>query len=173
MWLTVTPPLHVALWGVWVTTPDVSPDQAIVRVATTVENSGSADAAGEVRVTVLSQTGKPVTTGEAAAFEVAPGTATVVTQHLTVKRPKLWSVDEPSLYTAHVEVLSGGKTLDCTETTFGIRTFSFNARSGFILNGRTMKLKGGCMHHDNGPLGAATIDRAEVRRVEIHEGQRL
>ncbi|KAB2824522.1 MAG: glycoside hydrolase family 2, partial [Paludibacter sp.] len=60
-----------------------------------------------------------------------------------------------------------GKVVDQQTTTFGIRSIEFSAEKGFLLNGENVLLKGGCMHHDNGPLGAATIDRAEERRVEL------
>jgi beta-galactosidase len=65
------------------------------------------------------------------------------------------------------EISAGGRVLDREVTTFGIRTISFDVANGFLLNGKPLKLKGGCLHHDNGPLGARAYDRAEERRVEL------
>jgi beta-galactosidase len=88
-------------------------------------------------------------------------------QQLTVNTPALWSVDAPNLYKAITEITTDNGYTDRMETTFGIRTFSFDAKDGFRLNGQPLKIKGGCVHHDNGPLGARAYDRAEERRVEL------
>src|SRR5208282_945166 len=97
-----------------------------------------------------------------------PGQETrAVEQDMEVRSPKLWSPDSPELYWAEIEIAAAGKTLDRTWTRFGIRRIEVDAENGFRLNGKALKLKGGCMHHDNGPLGSAAIDRAEERRVEL------
>lgn len=91
---------------------------------------------------------------------------------LTVKSPLLWSVDSPYRYTARISLLDAAKSeLDAIVIPFGIRTISFSVDKGFLLNGKPMKLRGGCVHHDNGLLGAAAIDRAEVRKVELMKAQ--
>jgi beta-galactosidase len=84
-----------------------------------------------------------------------------------LRPPKLWSQENPSLYRAEVEVFLRGEIVDHSSTTFGIRKIEVDAEGGLRLNGEAVKLKGGCMHHDNGVLGAATIDRAEERRVQL------
>ena len=71
------------------------------------------------------------------------------------------------LYKAITEIKSGDKIIDRVETSFGIRSIRFDANKGFLLNGKRVILKGGCIHHDNGPLGAAAIDRAEERKIEF------
>ena len=88
-------------------------------------------------------------------------------QNISVNSPELWSIDSPVLYTAKSEVYADDNLVDRVETKFGIRTIQFDAVNGFRLNGVPMKLKGGCYHHDNGPLGAKSYDRAEERRVEL------
>ena len=88
-------------------------------------------------------------------------------QSLTINSPDLWSTDTPTLYKAISEIYSKDILVDKVETIFGIRTIKFDAVDGFRLNGISMKLKGGCYHHDNGPLGAKSYDRAEERRVEL------
>ena len=86
---------------------------------------------------------------------------------MEVKSPPLWSTDSPVLCDADVELLVGGQVVDTTTATFGIREIKFTAENGFTLNGCTVKLRGGCLHHDLGPLGSALFDRAEERRIEL------
>ncbi|HET6559072.1 MAG TPA: glycoside hydrolase family 2 TIM barrel-domain containing protein, partial [Prolixibacteraceae bacterium] len=90
-----------------------------------------------------------------------------LTQVIEVNTPARWSIETPNLYNAVSEIKYNGKMVDQKTTTFGIRSIEFSAEKGFLLNGERVLIKGGCMHHDNGPLGAATIDRAEERRVEL------
>jgi len=92
---------------------------------------------------------------------------TQTVQDIAVRSPRLWSPDTPYLYKAQVTVFVNGKAEDMTTSSFGFRTISFNAENGFRLNGKEIELKGGCVHHDNGILGAAAIDRAEERRIEL------
>jgi beta-galactosidase len=90
-----------------------------------------------------------------------------ISQTVSVSHPQLWSPESPYLYHAETDILQGEKNIDHIVTDFGIRSISITADKGFLLNGKSIKLRGGCMHHDNGPLGSATIDRAEERRVEL------
>jgi len=164
-WLSVTDPIYVPTSGVFVTTPQVSKDKAMVKISSEVCNSTGADADVVVRTRVLNPKGKTVQTTESQLH--LPGNQThTVEQTVEVRSPKLWSPDSPELYSAEVEIVAAGKTLDNASTYFGIRKIEVDAENGFRLNGQMLKLKGGCMHHDNGPLGSATIDRAEERRVE-------
>jgi beta-galactosidase len=165
-WLTVTDPIHVPTWGVFVTTPEVSKEKAVVKVASEVRNNTGAEADVIVRASVLNQKGKTVETRES-NVRLAGNETRSVEQLIEVRSPRLWSTDSPELYSAKIEILAAGKTLDTTSTPFGIRKIEVDATNGFRLNGQMLKLKGGCMHHDNGPLGAAAFDRAEERRVEL------
>ena len=81
--------------------------------------------------------------------------------------PSLWSIDEPNLYYAKVSVLINDKIVDGLTTHFGIRSIKADAQNGFTINGKPVEMIGGCIHHDNGPLGAAAIDRAEERKIEM------
>lgn len=166
VWLTAVDPIHVPTWGVFVTTPEVSKDKAVVKIATEVRNSTGAEADVVVRSHVLNAKGKAVQTAES-KLRLPANELRNVEQSVEVKAPKLWSPDSPELYSAEVEIVAAGKTLDKTSTSFGIRKIEVDATNGFRLNGQILKLKGGCVHHDNGPLGSATIDRAEERRVEL------
>lgn len=166
VWLTVTNPVHVDLWGTYVTTPQVSESEAIVAVCTSVKNEGTADAQIEVVSSLLDAEGNRV--GETSTvLPVAKDSVVVYEQTLSVASPVLWSVENPYLYTLATEVMVDGKLVDNYETVTGIRSFEFNAKKGFILNGNQVKIKGVCMHHDLGCLGAAVNTRAIKRQLEI------
>lgn len=88
-------------------------------------------------------------------------------KEVTVPDAKLWNAESPTLYTARVELKKDGKVVETREVEFGIRTLAWNAQQGFLVNGEPTLLKGGCVHHDNGILGAAEYDDAAIRRIEI------
>jgi beta-galactosidase len=90
-----------------------------------------------------------------------------ITQTIQISKPMLWTPETPHLYQAQIQVLKDKKVLDDTKTAFGIRSIKFTAENGFQLNGKTVKLNGGCVHHDNGCLGAAAFDRDEERKIEL------
>ena len=125
---------------------------------------------GDVEITVVNQIYSPdglVVSQSESTIQTISGKNTEAEQLLEVITPARWSVDSPNLYKAVTEIRFNGKTVDQKTTTFGIRSIEFSVEKGFLLNGERVLLKGGCMHHDNGPLGSAAIDRAEERRVEL------
>ena len=168
--LTTAAPLHVPLWGVAITTPQISPQSATVSVVTTVTNGRAADCDFTLQVRLHGPTGRVVQTGEVAEH-LAANSQTDVPMNLEIKYPTLWSPETPNLYRAEVTVLVDGQPVDYTESEFGVRTLHFSVADGFTLNGQPVKLRGACVHHDNGPLGSAAIDRAEERRVELLKSQ--
>ena len=135
-------------------------------MVTIVENGRNAETAITLRIKLRGSTGRTLQTGETNVHLAAGGHAEVPLA-LEVKSPPLWSTDIPLLCQAGVELLVGGKVVDATTAAFGIREIKFSVEKGFTLNGVSVKLRGGCMHHDNGPLGSEAIDRAEERRVEL------
>ena len=165
-WLTVTDPVHVPTWGVFVTTPEVSKEQAIVKITSEVRNASPAAADVVVRARVVDAKGKTVKATER-KLNLPANETRPVEQTLEVRSPKLWSLEAPELYSAEVEIVAARKTVDAVSTRFGIRKIEVDAERGFRINGQMLKLMGGCIHHDNGPLGAAAIDRAEERRIEL------
>ena len=165
-WLTVTEPVHVPTWGVFVTTPEVASNKAVVKITSEIRNASQAKANVVVRVRVLDAEGNTVKKGES-KLRLPANETRQAQQTLEVRSPKLWSPDSPELYSAEVEIVAARKTVDMVSTRFGIRKIEVDAEHGFRVNGQMVKLKGGCVHHDNGPLGAAAIDRAEERRVEL------
>ena len=164
--LNTTGSVRVPLWGMFVTTPEVSKDNASVKVAVRIENR--AQAAQDVTVRIRLLDAKNASAGTRDALQsIAAGGSTEVEQLFAVAAPQLWSIATPQLYRAEVELLVGGKTTDTVATSFGIRKVEVDAERGLRINGEPVKLKGGCLHHDNGLLGACAIDRAEERRVEL------
>jgi len=164
--LHTTGSVRVPLWGMFLTTPEVSKDSASVRVAVRIENR--AQSAQDVTVRIRLADSKKASAGSRDARQsLAPGGSAEVVQSFPVAAPQLWSVDAPQLYGAEVELQVNGKTTDTVATRFGIRKVEVDAERGLRINGESVKLKGGCLHHDNGLLGACAIDRAEERRVEL------
>jgi len=163
--VVVTDRTHVAHWGVFVTTPRASDDAATVAIQTRVENESSMPATVTVGTTLYDRSGHEAGKSES-ALTIAAGTEMEAAQTITVAKPALWSTASPVLYRAVSRIREGGKVLDEVETPFGIRSLSWSAETGLLLNGEPVKLTGGSVHHDNGPLGAAAFDRAEERRVE-------
>jgi beta-galactosidase len=152
---------HVAHWGTYVTTPNVSASGATIRIRTSIEKRGGASDL-ELETTILDPAGKSVAssrTGIADAHEID--------QEFDVKSPALWAPEHPSLYVARSVILQSGDPVDDYVTSFGIREVRFDKDRGFLLNGQVVKLKGVCLHHDGGCVGAAVPDRVLERRLEI------
>ena len=166
VWLTVTNPIHVDLWGTYVTTPQVSDKEATVSVCTSIKNEGTVDVEVKVVSSLLDAEGNRV--GETTSvLPISKDSVGTYQQTLNVDSPILWSVNNPYLYTLETEVWAAGKLVDTYETTTGIRSFEFSAEKGFVLNGEQVKIKGVCMHHDLGCLGSAVNTRAIERQLEI------
>ena len=162
----VTDPLHVAHWGVFVTTKHASTDAASISVRTRVANESAGQSRMSVETRIVDGAGKAIG-GANSAIEAGAGGEAEASQEIAIARPKLWSPDSPALYRALTRVVKDGKVVDEVETPFGIRTLAWSAERGLLLNGKSIKLAGGSVHHDNGPLGAAAFDRAETRKVEL------
>jgi beta-galactosidase len=166
VWLTVTEPVHVDQWGTYVATPDVSTSKTRVVVQTVVRNDSDSPQDGALITSILDSDGRTVASESAPLKLAAKGDGTI-SQTINVAQPKLWTPDTPTLYKAVSRVTVGNAASDEYQTPFGIRSLKYSAENGFQLNGRTIKLCGGCIHHDNGCLGAAAFDRAEQRRIEL------
>jgi beta-galactosidase len=156
--------LHVAHWGVAVTTPTITANTAAVRIETMVQNDGVDALRFALQTDLVASDGTVVATGTATAPAASGAPATVV-QTLKISRPQLWSTANPALYVVHSSIKTGGAVVDETTTPFGIRTAVFDPDHGFLLNGVPTKLKGVCIHHDAGSLGAAVPDAVLERRL--------
>lgn len=166
VWLISTAQVHIVQWGIAISTPQADANSADVNVIVTVCNESDAEATVSVNLRVLDPGGSLVAECDTQTGLMS-GERTEVSRDLKVAHPHLWSPDSPALYKLITTLSVDGEVTDRVETPFGIRTFTLDAENGFILNGQPMKLRGGCVHHDNGPLGACTYDRAEDRRVEL------
>jgi len=165
VWLNVANRLHVAPWGTFVTAslPEPVPGQTPA-AATVVVKTDLANATPSAKATLISTLLDAA--GRVVATTSAPTNAGAVTQRLTVKHPRLWSPDTPTLYKVRTEIVLSGKVIDAVNTSFGIRTIRFDANHGFFLNGRPLKIKGTCNHQDFAGIGNAVPDRLEYWRVK-------
>jgi beta-galactosidase len=166
VWMRVTEPVHVADRGVAIITPDVSSKTATVQIKTVVKNETALAQSVVLKTMLLNAQSKNAGNNET-RVELAANSEREIIQTILVADPQLWTPETPHLYAAQVQVLKNKKVTDDTETNFGIRSIKFTTEKGFQLNGKTIKLNGGCVHHDNGSLGAAAFDRVEERKVEL------
>lgn len=162
---TICSPVHLAHWGTFVTTPEVTDESATVRVRSRIENNRDKDADVTMRVELLDPEQQTVAT-DATGGHIPAGGSADLTRLLRVKNPQRWDTTSPKLYTLKVAVCVKGNLVDTDKTTFGIRTFKFTADDGFHLNGRRVQLYGVNLHHGHGPLGAAFYERATERQLE-------
>lgn len=166
VWMRVTEPVHVAHWGVAISTPDVSSKKATVLIRTLVKNETAFPQSIILKTLLWDINSKNAGSSQIKA-ELSSNSEKEVTQIINVSNPFLWSPENPHLYQAQIQVIKNKQVIDNTQTPFGIRSIQFTAGNGFQLNGKTVKINGGNVHHDNGFLGAAAFDRAEERRVEL------
>ena len=159
-------PVHVDQWGTYITTPEVTPDSSRVTIRTTVRNQGHGVQAIVLRTAIVDSAGEEVVAVSTDA-SVSGDSTVEMTQGLTIPRAVLWSVGRPYRYRAVSLVMCGAGACDNYTTSFGVRSFVFRADSGFYLNGKPVKIRGVCLHHDLGALGAAVNTRAMERQLEI------
>lgn len=159
VWLSVLDATHIENWGVQIVSNNVSEQSAEIHIATQIENNTD-------NLTLFAEiysNQDKLMASETKAIS-ANRRQTIA---LNLRNPKLWDVENPHLYKAKITLIQNGKIIDTYTQNFGVRSIHFDAETGFTLNGKTLKLKGGCIHHDNGPLGVAAIDRAEERKIEL------
>lgn len=166
VWLHQGGRLHLVPGGLQLITPEIDDDVAVVAVSAEVRNQSIGLRSAVLRVEVLDADGTVVADAEA-PVTTAPGDVLTARQRLIVPTPRRWGPDDPFLYTCRATLLDDGEMLDEEATTFGIRALTVDPIRGLRINGEPVVLRGACVHHDNGLLGAATIGRAEERRVEL------
>ena len=166
VWLETMPALHIAENGIFVTTPEVTADKATVNVEVTVENESDKERAATV---VIHGTQLKTSLSELLPVKVPAHGTKSVKATFTVQNPELWSIDNPRLYEAAVELkeMMKDENIDRQTAKYGIRSFSFDAEKGFVLNGQPVLINGACVHHDDGILGSMAFDAAEIRKVRL------
>jgi beta-galactosidase len=172
VWLVKTSPVHVAHWGTYVTTPEVTSAAATVKIQVTVDNDSDADATVSVKNEIYeleadNTKGKLVGLMSTKGLRLAAHQNQSSEAQITVKYPRLWSLKHAQRYLVVTSIEQEDKLLDRYETPFGIRTIKFDADKGFFLNGEHGHLNGVCDHADLGSLGMAINVRALQRQIQI------
>jgi len=156
--------VHINQWGVFFSTPEVSTRRASARVQTTVSNHSNERVVLQVKQELRNATGQTVAS-TSSRLNVNGNAQQELKQNMRVNQPRLWSLDDPYLYTLITTVEQNNKVVDRSETRVGIRYVDFDPNTGFALNGVNMKMKGVCLHHDAGSLGSAVPREVWKRRL--------
>ncbi|MDR0678478.1 MAG: DUF4982 domain-containing protein [Holosporaceae bacterium] len=165
-WITIVERVHIKTWGVAITTPRVSESSSDVKIVSSIVNTGLKEQKVTLLTQLIDKEGN-IVGSSIDNINVVKNRETEISQTITVSNPALWSCEEPNLYKAIVTVIHKKKHIDKVTETFGIRDVKISAEEGLLINGKNVLIKGGCIHHDNGMLGAVAIDRAEERKVEL------
>lgn len=164
VWIVSAPQIHFAQWGVGYQAKSLTNSRATIVVDTEVEKHEAVSGTLEVSAVLLDSNGKQVAKGTTRVANKEKGLSK---QNLTLKvsKPHRWNLDDPYLYTLRTELYADGKRIDGCDTQVGLRTLDFDANKGFALNGQWMKVKGVCLHHDAGVLGAVVPPEVWERRL--------
>jgi beta-galactosidase len=172
VWLLKTAPIHVGHWGTYVTTPEISPTSATVKIRVNVDNDTGSNAVVSVKhelyeLNADGSRGKLVAVTVPRNLAVNPHATQPTEVGVQISAPRLWSLENPQRYVVVTYIHENGDTVDDYETPFGIRTIKFDADQGFFLNGKHVRLNGVCDHSDEGALGTAVNTRALERQVQL------
>lgn len=176
VWLTKTAPVHVAQWGTFITTPEVSTNEATINLLLKLENKTNTTQTVEAKTQIFAADdfgkakGKAITAFPTETISINANDQQIKLSELKLKKPKLWGAfpqQKQNLYIARTSIFIAGKQVDEYETPFGIRKIEFNPTKGLIVNGEKIKIQGVNQHHDLGALGAAFNVRAAQRQLEI------
>ena len=166
VWLVTTGKTYIAHWGTFITTPEITSSNARLKVVHQIKNKLTADQKLVLKTIILDPSGKEVAAGKMETNGVKDSVLSAAFD-FEVKKPVLWSLDDPKMYSAVSHVFVDGELVDNYVTPFGIRSFEFNSEKGFLLNGKSLKINGVCNHQDLGCLGSAVNKRALERQLEI------
>jgi len=166
VWLEKTHPIHINFQGTHITTNSVSEESAEVEITITIKNTTKFNEELIIDTKLIDE-GNNVVARTENKLTVYLKDTSVIKQILKVRKPNLWSIEYPYVYTAISTVKLHDKEIDTYETSFGIRYFNFDSEKGFSLNGKQLKILGVCLHHDLGAIGAAVNKRAIERQLEI------
>jgi len=153
VWLVYANPVHIGQWGVYAN-PEINKKTGILNIEVDLVNDSKEKANLTVVNELVANDGKTVgkTTDK---LQVVANQSGKITTKIKVNNPKLWDLEHPHLYQLKTKVLKDGKAIDQSVTETGFRSFTFDPNKGFALNGKWMKIKGVCLHHDAGVLGSA------------------
>lgn len=164
--LMVADPCHLSIDGLRIKTLSLDEEFATIEVKTVLENHHLQTKRIEVEVVITDQMGQVVTVNRL-PITAYSGESYESYHRLSIERPKVWSAETPYLYNCCVKVYQSKTTtlIDEEEVSFGVRTLQLSAQQGLRVNGQVVKLRGTCLHHDNGIIGATTLAQAEERRI--------
>ncbi len=165
VWMITTDSLHIAHYGVYVTTPVATADSGVVRIQTTISNDLAGAQKGTLTSVLLDANNKVVARASK-DFLVNGGKTTKIAVQVPVDKPHLWSLQTPYLYTLRSTIVRNGEKVDEMVTPFGIRRIRYDTNRGFFLNGKHIKMKGVCLHQGGGVVGAAVPAGVWERRLK-------
>lgn len=166
VWLLTAAPAHFMPDGLTVNTRSIEDGYAILDVAMEITNQDRLPRDARIDVNIFDPDGREVAEFSL-PISLKAGALEHLKQTISVDSPALWSAETPNLYRCEAKLTAKEKELDQAEISFGVRMIQLDARKGFRVNGESVNLRGACIHHDNGPLGAVTMPDAELRRVRI------
>lgn len=158
--------LHIKTDSVRVTTPEIDDKAAVVVVEAKVENLEKRNYKANMVTRIYDSNHQLVSKEETPAI-IYRNEDVQLRQRITVAKPKLWDCDDPNLYSCEIEIGTEDGCMDQETVSFGIRKLSLDAQRGLMINGKEVKLRGACIHHDNGIIGACTLQKAEERRCRL------
>lgn len=164
VWLVYANPVHIAQWGVFAH-PEVDKTTGILNIEVALDNDTATKVNLEVKNELLDLNGKVVAKTQNSVI-VNANKDNKITTKLKVKNAKLWNLENPNLYNLKTTVFKNGVQIDQTITQTGFRSFTFDPNLGFALNGKWMKMKGVCLHHDAGVLGSAMYKDVWEKRLK-------
>jgi len=163
--LVSTNSIHVDHWGSYITASNVSAQNAKVQIQTVVVNESSSSQTVDIRTRLITPDGKEVAVTQSSIKKIEGGKKNTVIQNVDVDNPALWDLDHPQLYKAVTTIIVKKQVVDEVTNDFGVRDAHFDAATGFWLNGKNIKIKGVCLHHDGGAVGAAVPLRVWEKRL--------
>lgn len=166
IWLHVGDILHIKPWELHVISKVLEDNKALIKIKTCLKKTLEEDVRGKICFQVLSREGE-ILKEKWEDYHINNTHEKYVYSEFELENFRYWDIEDPYLYKLNAKIFLDGREIDNASTNFGIRKIELNLKEGFKLNGRIIKLRGGCIHHDNGLLGSASYDRAEERKVEI------
>jgi beta-galactosidase len=164
--LVITNQVYFEQWGVYISASQVSDKKAVINLQSMIINESSSSYPIILETTIFDPSGKIIKSAESKQ-SVPSGKSVTVNQSVEVIDPLLWDIEQPNLYKAITRIKSSKNTIDEQTNLFGIRNSRFEAATGYWLNGKNIKIKGVCLHHDGGALGSAVPLRVWERRLEL------
>jgi beta-galactosidase len=164
--LLITDNLRIERYGNFITTPKVTHETAIINIQTEIRNDSETDRSCRIKYKIFDDQ-KEIIQEVDLDILCPKQDLKIISQDISISSPKLWSVDEPTLYCINTEIFENSELIDDEINPFGIRKLEFDSNKGVLLNDKPIKLKGVCLHHDNGCLGSAAYYRAVERKLEI------